>query len=342
MTAKILLIEASDDLRENTAAILKLANYEVHTSKNGREGIEIALNIKPDLVISDIPMTKIDGYGVLQILRKNEDLQMTPFIFMSAKTKHSDVRKGMDLGASDYITIPFKNSELLSAIESRLNIVKNYKVIPSNQHKINEKIELENLEKFFNNKEKFNYKNGASIYCEGNSSNFVYYLINGKVKTFKNNEYGKEFITSIFKNKSLFGFTSLIKNRPYIENAVTLENSTLLKITKSEFLNIIKRNDRLAISIIDLLVIKLDHLKSQLIHLAYDSVRKKTAETLYELYLEGGSDIIEISRSNLASLVGIAKETLIRTLTELKEENIIKTNRKAVKIINHKKLKYIK
>lgn len=342
MTAKILLIEASDDLRKNTAEILELANYKVHTAKNGREGIEIAINIKPDLVISDIPMTKLDGYGVLQILRKNEDLQMTPFIFMSAKTKHSDIRKGMDLGASDYITIPFKNSELLSAVESRLNIVKSYKEINNTQDKFNEKIELENLDMFFKNKEKFNYKNGASIYCEGNNSNYVYYLIKGKVKTFRNNECGKEFITSLFKNKSLFGITSLLENKPYIENAVTLENSTLLKITKSEFLNIIKRNNRLAVSIIDLLVIKLDHIKSQLIHLAYDSVRKKTAETLYELYLEGGSDIIEISRSNLASLVGIAKETLIRTLTELKEENIIKTNRKAVKIINHKKLKYIK
>ncbi len=342
MTAKILLIEASDDLRENTAAILELANYKVHTAKNGREGIEIALNIKPDLVISDIPMTEIDGYGVLQIFRKNEELQMTPFIFMSAKTKHSDVRKGMDLGASDYITIPFYNSELLSAVESRLNIAKSYKENKNTQGKFNEKIELENLDMFFKNKEKFNYKNGASIYCEGNNSNYVYYLIKGKVKTFRNNEYGKEFITSIFKNKSLFGFTSLLENMPYIENAVTLENSILLKITKSEFLNAIIKNDYLAVRIVDLLVKKLDYLKSQLIHLAYDSVRKKTAETLYELYLDGGSDIIEISRSNLASLVGIAKETLIRTLTELKEENIIKTNRKAVKIINHKKLKNIK
>ena len=343
MEAKILLIEEDAILRKNTAEILGLANYQVITAENGKLGIEKAMKSKPDLVLSDIPMSDLDGYGVLQIIRKNKELKNTPFIFMSAKTKHSEVRKGMDLGASDYITIPIDKSELLSAIEARLKFgeISN---TSNNKDSIqeNDEVEIESLDKLFAQKEKFNYNKGSTIYCEGNSSNHIFYLIKGEIKTFKNNEYGKELITRIYKSKSLFGITSLNKNTPYSENASALEDTTLIKITKKEFLEKVKENPQLSIKIMDLLVDKLEKLKTHLIHLAYDSVRKKTAEILYELYIDRGSEIIKISRKNLANLVGIAKESLIRTLTELKEEKIIKTKRKSIKIIDPKRLKLIK
>jgi len=344
METKILLIEEDAILRKNTAEILELANYDVITAENGKVGIEKAIKSKPDLVISDIPMAELDGYSVLQILRKNKELQNTPFIFMSTKTTHSEVRKGMDLGASDYITIPFDESELLSAIEARLKFgERSNNIINKNSSVIDtENLDLDSLDKIFANRRKFNYKKGSTIYCKGNSSNYLFYLISGEIKTYKNNEQGKEFITRIYKNKNLFGFTSLLKNSPYSENASALVDSSLIKIKKKEFLEMVRENSRLSLSIIDLLVDKLECLKTHLIHIAYDSVRKKTAEILYELYIDGGSDIIKISRKNLANLVGIAKESLIRTLTELKEEKIIKTKRKSIKIIEPEKLRLIK
>ena len=344
MEAKILLIEEDAILRKNTAEILGLANYDVITAENGELGVEKAIKLKPDLVVSDIPMSGLDGYGVLQVLRNNRELQHTPFIFMSTKTKHNEVRKGMDLGASDYITIPFDKSELLSAIEARLKLgeISNNLINGNGSVKESNKIESESLDKLFAHKEKFNYTKGSTIYCQGNSSNYIFYLISGEIKTFKNNEYGKELITRIYGGKSLFGITSLVKNTPYSENALALEDTTLVKITKKEFLEKVKENPRLSLNMIDLLVDKLEKLKTHLIHLAYDSVRKKTAEILFELYMERGSEIIKISRKNLANLVGIAKESLIRTLTELKEEKIIKTKRKSIKIIDPQKLKLIK
>ena len=216
MEAKILLIEEDAILRKNTAEILGLANYQVITAENGKLGIEKAIKSKPDLVLSDIPMSDLDGYGVLQIIRKNKELKNTPFIFMSAKTKHSEVRKGMDLGASDYITIPIDKSELLSAIEARLKIVE-ISNTSNNEDSIqkSDEVEIESLDKLFAQKEKYNYNKGSTIYCQGNSSNHIFYLIKGEIKTFKNNEYGKELITRIYKGKSLFGITSLIKNKPY-------------------------------------------------------------------------------------------------------------------------------
>ena len=117
---KILLIEDNDEIRENTAEILELSNYKVITAENGKRGVELAMGNKPDLIVCDIMMPVLDGYGVLMTLQKNTDTQNIPFIFLTAKAERNDFRKGMELGADDYITKPFEGSELLNAIESRL------------------------------------------------------------------------------------------------------------------------------------------------------------------------------------------------------------------------------
>src|SRR5690349_15839565 len=104
---KILLIEDNDDIRANTAEILELANYKMFTAANGKLGVELALKEKPDLIICDIMMPVLDGYGVLYLLHKNLEMHHIPFIFLSAKTDRTDVRKGMSMGADDYITKPF-------------------------------------------------------------------------------------------------------------------------------------------------------------------------------------------------------------------------------------------
>jgi len=343
MKKKILLIEDDIVLRENTAEILQMANYKVISAENGKIGIDKAIVFKPDIIICDILMPELDGYGVLQIILRNKELQNTPFIFMTAVTTHSDIRKGMDLGASDYITKPFEESELLSAISSRL---KRKKIFDRQEKKdVNDfnRVNLEHLEEEFNQKEKFIYKKGATIYCEGTNSNHIFYILKGEVKTFKNNEDGKELITGIFKSKKLFGFTSFSKIKSYDENAIAIKNTTLLKITKKEIYNLIIQDPRLAVNFMDLMSENLNNVNEHLIHLAYDSVRKKTADMLLQLSkLNNNTDYIEISRLNLANLIGIAKETLIRTLSDFKEEKIIKTDRISVKIIQFKKLSMIK
>jgi DNA-binding response OmpR family regulator len=117
---KILLIEDNDDIRSNTAEILELSNYQVIVAENGKVGIEKAIEHKPDLIICDIMMPVLDGYGVLHAVHKNESIKNTPFIFLTAKTERSDFRKGMEMGADDYISKPFDGTELLNAVDSRL------------------------------------------------------------------------------------------------------------------------------------------------------------------------------------------------------------------------------
>ncbi len=120
----ILLIEDNDDIRENTAEILELSNYKVFVAENGKIGVEKAMEYTPDLIVCDIMMPGLDGYGVLHAVHKNEVIKNTPFIFLTAKTERSDFRKGMELGADDYITKPFEGIELLNAVESRLKKIK--------------------------------------------------------------------------------------------------------------------------------------------------------------------------------------------------------------------------
>ena len=117
---KILLIEDNEALRENTAEILSLANYDVSTAENGKIGVEMAMANPPDLIVCDIMMPVLDGYGVFQILSKNPDLQHVPFIFLSAKSERNDLRKGMEMGADDYITKPFQFEEVLIRVQNQL------------------------------------------------------------------------------------------------------------------------------------------------------------------------------------------------------------------------------
>jgi CRP/FNR family cyclic AMP-dependent transcriptional regulator len=117
---KILLIEDNEDIRNNTAEILQLSNYNVIVAENGKVGVEKAIECKPDLILCDIMMPVLDGYGVMHAIHKNDALKNTPFIFLTAKSERSDFRKGMELGADDYITKPFNGTELLNAVDSRL------------------------------------------------------------------------------------------------------------------------------------------------------------------------------------------------------------------------------
>ncbi len=342
MRKKILLIEDDQIVRDNTAEILQLANYEVLTAENGKLGLEKASVYKPDLIICDILMPELDGYGVMQIVMRNKDLQRIPIIFMSAKTKHEDIRKGMDLGASDYITKPFEESELLSAVATRLKRKAIMEGAPDGPVIKERKWRIDDIEEAFAHKDRYDYRPGTTIYCEGNVGNHIFYIVRGEVKTYKVNEDGKELITELFSDKSFFGFTSFLSHKPYSENAEAIQTTEIIKLEKGELLNLIKSNPQLGLNFIDLLSNDLDSVKEHLMHLAYDSVRKKTADAILQLTPDSRKDkTVMISRSDLASMIGIAKETLTRTLTDFKDEKLIRTNRNTIQVLNSQKLSAI-
>ena len=202
---KVLLIEDDSTLRENTAELLELEHYKVITAPNGMLGLELAKREMPNIIVCDIMMPKLDGYGVLEGLSKSKKTKFIPFIFLSAKTERQDVRKGMNLGADDYITKPFEEVELLTAIESRLAktaILKEQREVITKVEKAPEDTikSLEDLKEYLNSNRKVKtYKSGEIIYDEGNHANNIYLIKSGVIKSHKIDEFGKELITKIYK-----------------------------------------------------------------------------------------------------------------------------------------------
>lgn len=121
MAKKILIIEDQAPMRRNVALMLELEGYTVCVAENGRVGIEVARKEKPDLILCDVMMPEVDGYGVVQALREDAAFASTPFIFLTAKSDRADVRVGMNFGADDYLTKPVVRDDLLAALETRLS-----------------------------------------------------------------------------------------------------------------------------------------------------------------------------------------------------------------------------
>jgi DNA-binding NarL/FixJ family response regulator len=117
---KILVIEDEPEMRRNITALLRYYDYEPVAAQNGRQGVEMARQEMPDLILCDVMMPELDGYSVLQELQTDALLARTPFIFLTAKGEKEDLRSGMNLGADDYLTKPVANADLIRAIETRL------------------------------------------------------------------------------------------------------------------------------------------------------------------------------------------------------------------------------
>ncbi|MBX2842979.1 MAG: response regulator [Flammeovirgaceae bacterium] len=346
---KILVIEDNEDVRENIAEILELANYHVISAVNGKEGVTIAQKDPVDMIICDIMMPELDGYGVLHILSKSPSTARIPFIFLTAKSDKGDFRKGMTLGADDYLTKPFDDIELLDAVETRLRkgelFQKDYKKDISGLNAFmdtaGDLAELKNLSK---ERKIRKYKNKNNIYLEGDLANALYFINSGKVKTYKTNTDGKDYITGLFEEGDFIGYISLLEGSNHAESAMVLEDSEICVIPKDDFIKLIYNNRDVANKFIKMLSNDLIEKEEQLLTLAYSSVRQRVAEALLmleEKLDKEKEDAISITRENLAGIVGTAIESVIRTLSDFKDEKLIEIKGKKISIVNKKGLQNV-
>lgn len=345
---KILVIEDNDNILENTAEMLELSNYKVFTASNGKQGVEKAIANKPDLILCDIMMPGLDGYGVLHMIQKNPDLENTPFIFLTALTGKQDIRKGMSLGADDYITKPFDTTDLLFAIENRLKKAEH--IQNKITHGANGCDELtpivggeKALSNFIDGRHVDKYKKRQRIYSEGNHPVRLYHVQKGKVKVFKTNDDGKELIMKIVNEGEFFGYTALFESSVYKENADALEDSEIAAIPANEFEQLLHSNPEVSRKFIKILASDVSEKEAELLHIAYNSLRRKVADallTVQKRYSEQNSSIT-LSRENLAAIAGTATESLIRTLTEFKAEKLVDIVEGKIVILNYKKLEHL-
>ncbi len=348
---RILLIEDNLDLRETTGEILELAGYEVETAENGKVGVQMAQEKEFDLIVCDIMMPELDGYGVLHILSRNPDTASIPFIFLTAKTERSDFRKGMSLGADDYLTKPFEETELLDAIEGRLKRNEVFKVDGNEKNNLGDFLDkastLEDLKNLSENCKTVKFRKKESIYQEGDYARYLYYVNSGKVKLYSVNEDGKEFITELHSESDFFGYISLLQETDRMEYAMAMEATELRLIPKDEFLNLLYTNRDVSARFIKMLSHNLREKEEELIDLAYNTVRKRVADALLLLrdkYKRHGeaSFTISISRNDLAGMVGTAPESVIRFLSEFKKDGLVSVSGSQVELLDEKGLENIR
>ncbi|MBS0030683.1 response regulator [Chitinophaga sp. 22321] len=345
---KILLIEDNEELRENTVDILAIAGYSVLTADNGKTGVEMILQHHPDLVVCDIMMPVLDGFGVLHLMQQHEEVKDTPFIFLTAKTERADFRKGMGMGADDYITKPFTGTELWDAISSRLKkaAIKKQQYTPNLQglnKLMYEATGKESLKALAEGRNIDKYKKKQTIYAEGNHPSRLFFVLKGKVKTSKSNDLGKELVTELYSDGDFLGYTALLEGSVYKDTAVAMEETEIAVIPLADFEELLHNNYEVALQFIRMLAKNVASREQQLLGLAYNSLRKKVAEALLNLHKKYNPQneppfVIKISRENLANIAGTATESLIRTLSDFRDEKLIDIKDGIVIILDEKKL----
>lgn len=331
---KILLIEDNQDVRENTAEILELANYEVCTAEDGKKGVEIAKLTKPDVIICDIMMPELNGYDVLRHLSKDKITASTPFIFLTAKTERIDVRKGMNLGADDYLTKPFEETELLDAVASRLKkhnfLKKEYsKDIKGINQFFNEVSVYDGIESLSEDRKIVKFNKKDFIFMEGDAAHTLYFIQRGAVKTYKTTESGKCLVTGLFGPGQFVGQLSLLTNKgTYRDSATVLEQAEVFKIPKTDFTTLLFGDKLISNKFITMISNDLVDLQEQLVNMAFSTVRQRLAKVLMDLTKKeilnnSKNKGINVSREDLANLIGTATETTIRMLTDFKDEKLV-------------------
>jgi len=345
MSKKVLIIEDHDEIRANLVEILEMASYTVFEAENGKLGVDLAITHRPDIILCDIMMPELDGYGVLYMLNRHEQTTGIPFIFLTAKAEHADLRKGMELGADDYLVKPFDDMELLNAIDIRL---RKKAISDQSYHTKTEAFKvliektdgLAEFNKIIKEKKSRDFKKNQVIYYEDDHGKGLYLVTQGKVKTIKLAKDGRELMTGIYIQGDYLGINAVLSDSAYADTATALEDSKISLIPLEQMETLLNLYPEVARKFIHLLSRDNRAKEDQLLELAYYSVRKKMAGTLLRLYgqLKADHNLINISREDLAAMACMATETVSRTLSDFKDEKLIDRDGTKITLLNREGL----
>lgn len=235
---KILVIEDSLILRANIVELLRFASYSTFEASSGKEGEELAMLVRPDLIICDIMMANGNGFYVLDALQKQQHTRNIPFIFLTAKAAVEDFRYGLSLGADDYITKPFDEAELLAAIQLRIqknerhkeDLLKGFFGLISY---IKSYANKENLKAALDSRYIRQLPANDMIFKEGMIPTDLYFLLSGKVKNYK--MHGNfEQITKIYHPGDFLGAIEFFESKTYWDNSKTLDPTILARLSHTD------------------------------------------------------------------------------------------------------------
>lgn len=336
---KILFIQDQAQKEEDIRQLLGLSNYRVVVAADGREGIEMALGERPDLILCDTQLSSVDGYGVIHALQHYPETRGIPVVLLMSMAEKDSFREAMKAGADDFLARPFEGIDLLRAVEACLERHRNR---VSGEHgafmKSGGRLQGEHAHVGTDSREDADwrpdeqdirsFKKRTLLYLEGQRASQVWYVVSGKVKTYLIHSDGKELITSICGPGDCVACAAAVHGGSYTDNAQVLEDSTLTLIPRPEFLRLLAGNPGFIRQMIKWLSRSSRTQETGLLNLAYSSLRKKVANGILSLWdnfrkEDDGKAYISISRENLAAIIGSAPESLTRTLSDFRRERLI-------------------
>lgn len=359
----ILLVGFNDESRIHITEVLQMASYTIVHARTGREAVGVAVREHPDLVMCSMESESFDAYGLLRMLNSNRATSGIPCILCGDFTGKSEIRRAMESGADDVLERNCSDAEMLGAVSSRLlrfsnrnqaeerysDAILGEKVngaaepdlsLSGTMSNTSDGIDVSLLHKHGRMKR---FKKNETIYTEESTPHAVYYLVRGKIKTYRTHELGKEYITGLYAEGQFFGHIAALEEKVHTDAAQALDESDIIVVPNSEFLTVLLHSAVMSQRFLRMLADELDSKDDSLVKLAYNSVRKRVADALLALerqyHVTPDPFHIAISRENLANLAGTATETTIRTLHDFKEEKLIDIKGSTIRILNLEKLK---
>lgn len=342
---KILIIEDHLEVRDNLQELLELCNYEVLAAPNGESGIQQAISYQPDLILCDIMMPGIDGYEVLATLAQHPETAAIPFIFLTARADKADIRRGMLLGADDYLTKPFEEQELLRAIQIRLHKSHLLKQPFQRSH--------EGLHSFlFQARQEgglpldssvepgiLKYEPGQFIFRENEPARHLHFLASGKVRLYRPQPEPPAVFTD-YEKGNFFGYKALISGEKYLHHAQVLEPTEVSLLSKDDFFLLLLYNRTFSIRFIQLLANQVKEQEKQLLSMVQQVSNRKVAGAILELCpprAAGGQ--AEIPVTDIQTRSRIANLTLTIALRHLDREEAISLRQDCIQLLDTGKLR---
>jgi CRP-like cAMP-binding protein len=352
MKKNILIIEEAPLLRKRTAELLKLAGYNAVCASSGREGLQLIAQQAYELILCSMKMQDLDGYGVLRAYNNMPALHGSAFVFMAGRSTPEEIRKGMNLGADDYLMKPFSGDSLLSLVGAQLKKKEQRKIYQASQCAealavLKPQSLEQNMETLTSGKTTKKLRKKDILYTEGDTPNFLYFIISGKVKLCNSNKFGKEYINAIYKTGEFLGYNSLLGSTNHFETAEAIEESEVRLIPKQDFFELLAGNNEVALQFAKLLARNICESNDKMLKLAYDSARKRVGEAIIFIStkFQNESNVDELfsgQRENISSLSGISPESVSRHVSNFKDEGLIESHHGGIRIVNRSKLEMIR
>lgn len=324
MKTTILVIDDMGDVRENVAELLELSGHHVIQAQDGFEGIRLAKQHLPELILCDIMMPGLDGYGVAEILSRQEETKHIPLIYLTAKADPTDFKKGLQKGAVDYITKPFESDELIDSVEMRIRQATSKRQATADHVDWDNWVDFLKSDAALSGEEalkSFTVPSGTTLFEQDDQALHLYFIKSGSLRWEYMDASGRQLGFRLSRAGEFAGWAAGFEAGAYPHSAVVQSDATVVELPMKAVKEMLLKTPSMA-----LVWGQQQHesamvLLGDMMGLLNGSARENVARVLLRFAEWDGREwAVLVSREILAKSIGVAYETIIRTVSQFKAE----------------------